>query len=55
MFADHILSRKKFLGEALIHYDDRKRIKLIRFLENSALQKRDAHRFEIIQPGNSRA
>src|ERR1700751_4403321 len=52
-FADYILPRKKFLDEALIHYDDRKRVKLVRFLENSALHERDAHRVEIIQPGDS--
>src|SRR5262249_39692561 len=42
-FANYILSREKFLNEALIHYNDRKRVKLVRFLENSALQERNAH------------
>src|SRR5262249_50289112 len=52
-FAYNILAREEFLREALIHYDDRKRIKLIRFFENSALQERDAHCLEIIQPGDA--
>src|SRR6476646_6638730 len=42
-FADHVLPGKKFLGETLIHYDDRKRVKLVRLVEDSALQERNAH------------
>src|SRR5262249_39789046 len=53
-FTDHILPWKKFLGETLIHYDDGKRVKLVRFRENSTLQKRDAHGLEIIHPCDAR-
>src|SRR4030095_9032063 len=52
-FADYILRTKKFLGEALIYYNDWTRVKLVCFLENSALQERDAHCLEIIQPGDA--
>src|SRR5262245_64252397 len=52
-FSDHILPRKEFLGETLIHYYDRKRVKFVRFLEHSALQERDAHCLEIIHPGET--
>src|SRR5215467_13192502 len=52
-FADDILSRKELLREALIHYNDGKRVKLVCFLENSALQKGDAHCLEIIHSGNA--
>src|SRR5947208_3243138 len=53
VFAEHVLPRKKFLGEALIHYDDGKRVKLIRLLEDPALQERDTHRLEIIHSGDT--
>src|SRR5262252_3545784 len=52
-FPDDILPREKFLSEALIDYHDRKRVKLVRFLENSALQERNAHCLEIIRPGDA--
>ena len=37
-FAYNILSGEEFLRETFIHYNDGKRIKLVRFRENSALQ-----------------
>ena len=52
-FADNILTGEKFLREMLIHDHDRKRIKLVRFLENSALQQRNAHCLEIIGPDDA--
>src|SRR5215475_40087 len=52
-FAYDILSREEFLREALIHYDDGERVKLVRFFENSPLQERDAHCLEIIHPGDA--